>query len=286
MKTNWTTATASVIGKSHTENDLPCQDASRIKRISRNCGVAIVADGAGSCIYSQLGSKILTEKGVLLFAKKLGKSVFIRRKRVLKKDHWRRIVLKCFKELHHELTEYSIKYGYPLKDLSSTMIVVAYAPWGIMVAHIGDGRAAYTNSDMEWKSLFTPFSGSEAGTTVFFTSNTVWGNPDKYIETAVVNDHITGFSLLSDGMEKSSYECYIKKTDEEHYYDPNKPFNNFFNPVAKSLYVMSEQSWNQKRLNESWQNFLSKGNDRLINESDDKTMIVGILKNSTKWHGQ
>ena len=286
MKTNWTTATASVIGKSHIENNLPCQDASRIKRLSLNCGVAIVADGAGSCKHSQQGSKILTEKGVLLFAKNLGKSAFLRRKRVLRKDHWRRIVLKCFNHLRHELSEYSITNGYTLKDLSSTMIVLAYSPWGIMVAHVGDGRAAYTNSDLDWKPLFTPFSGSEAGTTVFFTSKAVWGNPDKYIKTAVVNDHITGFSLLSDGMEKSSFECYIKKPDEEHYYDPNIPYNNFFNPVAKSLHAMSEKGWNQKKLNKSWQNFLLKGNERLVNEPDDKTMIVGILKNSTKWQGR
>jgi len=283
MKTNWITATASVIGKSHLENDLPCQDASRVKRISCNCGVAIVADGAGSCMYSQLGSKILTVKGVSLFAKKLAKSAFVRRKRVLRKDHWRRIVLGCFNELHNVLAAQTKKNDYNLKDMSSTIIVVAFAPWGLMVAHIGDGRAAYTNSSQEWKPLFTPFSGSEAGTTVFFTSDRVWDQPEIYIETTVVNDSITGFSFLTDGMEKSSFECYIKKPGEERYFDPNMPFANFFNPVANSLQDMSVKGWNQKMINEAWQNFLLHGNDRLVNEPDDKTMIVGILKNSTKW---
>lgn len=283
MKTNWITATASVIGKSHIENDLPCQDASKVKRISRNCGVAIVADGAGSCRHSQLGSKILTENGVSLFATRLGKSAFVRRKRILRKDHWRRIVFGCFYEMYHELAVQSNRNDYKLKDLSSTIIVVAYAPWGLMVAHIGDGRAAYSNSSPEWKPLFTPFSGSEAGTTVFFTSDRVWKQPDKYIETTVVNDAITGFSILSDGMEKSSFECYIRKSGEERYFDPNKPFANFFNPVANSLQAMSVKGWNQRMINESWQNFLLSGNERLVYEPDDKTMIFGILKNSTKW---
>jgi hypothetical protein len=279
MKSNWTTAKASVIGRSHIENELPCQDASRVKRITPNCGVAIVADGAGSCTHSQLGSNFITEKGVCLFAEMLSKTSFIKKRMVLRKDHWRRIVLKCFYELRCELSEYAIENKYNIKELSSTIIVVVYSPWGIMVAHVGDGRAAYMDSNQDWKPLFTPFSGSEAGTTVFFTSEIVWKHPEKFIETSVVREGIAGFTLLSDGMEKSSFECYTKMPDKELYYDPNRPFSKFFNPIKDSLLKMSERDWNQYKINKAWQVFLLKGNERLINEPDDKTMIVSILKN-------
>lgn len=283
MRTNWTLAFASATGKSHRENNIPCQDAFRMKRLPCNCGIAIVADGAGSSSHSQLGSRLLADIGITLFSDKLSKSGFLRKKRPLRKDHWRRIVLKCFTQLQTELIKLSDDKGLHIKNLSSTIIVVAFSPWGIMSAHIGDGRAAYCNLDKLWQSIITPFSGSEAGATVFFTTKEVWDKPDRFIETRCIKDNVTGFSLSSDGLEKTTFLCYVKYPNKELFSDPNKPFEEFFNPIGKSLYQMSAKGWNQRKINATWQDFLDKGNERLINESDDKTMIIGILRNSIIW---
>jgi hypothetical protein len=277
MKTNWTLAFASAIGSSHVKNNTPCQDAHRVKRLSRNCGIAIVADGAGSKYLSQLGSKFLVDNGIKLFTEVISKTSFLKKKKPLRKDHWRRIVLKCFTQLHKDLTKYAENNGFYIKEASSTLIVVVFSPGGIMSAHIGDGRAAYCNTEKQWQPIIKPFSGEEVGTTVFFTTNAVWNNPDKYIETRVIKDQVTGFSLLSDGMEKISFECYVKDSENRLYIDPNKPFDGFFNPIRKSLLKMTENNWNQRKINVAWKGFLTNGNERIKNESDDKTMVIGVL---------
>lgn len=280
MKTNWILASASSIGKAHLENSLPCQDSFKVKKLSRNCGITIIADGAGSCSHSQLGSKYLVENGISLFSTELIKTKFLKKKKPLRKDHWRKLVLRCFDQLQSGLSELADKRNIQLKDISSTIIVVAFSPLGIMSAHIGDGRAAFCDKKLEWKPIIKPFSGDEAGTTVFFTTKVVWEQPTEYIKTKIIKDEITGFSLLSDGMEKISYECYVKDRETEYYKDPNKPFPGFFNSIRKSLIEMSKENWSQKKINKQWKLFLTKGNQSIIDEPDDKTMIVGILKNS------
>jgi len=228
-------------------------------------------------------SKFLAENGPEIFSEKLKTTSFVKRKRVLKANHWRKIVLESFKLLYDQLSSFANDNGYEVKDLSCTIIVVAFAPWGLMSAHIGDGRAAFRGTSNNWVPFMTPFSGSEAGTTVFFSTPIVWNHEERFIETKVSNDIISGFSLLSDGMEKSSFECYTKAPDKEYYYDPNKPFNNFFNPIGETLINMSESKWDQKRINQEWRNFLLVGNERIRNEPDDKTMIIGVLKKSKSW---
>ena len=286
MRSNWKIASGSVIGKSHLVNDLPSQDAFNIRRLTLNWGIAILSDGAGSFKFSHLGSSILVKEGISIFSAEINKSKSLKNKKALCKDHWRRIVLRCFNELRIKLETYATEKGISIKELSSTIIVIIFSPWGIMSAHIGDGRAAYCNAFRKWQPIMIPFTGSQAGTTVFFTSDVVWDNPDLFIETRSIKDSVTGFSLLSDGCEKICFECYVKALEKDRYYDPNKPFPGFFNSIGKSLLNMSLSNWTHKQVNEKWKFFLENGNETLVNESDDKTLIVGILKNSRAWQEQ
>ncbi len=255
MRTNWKIAAGSVIGKSHLEYDLPCQDTFKIRRLTPNWGIAILSDGAGSCKLSHLGSRILVNEGISIFSTEMKKYKILKNKKPLRKDHWRRIVLRCFHELRIKLETNATEKGIPIKELSCTIIVVVFSPWGVMSAHIGDGRAAYCNALREWQSVMMPFTGSQAGTTVFFTSDIVLENPNLYIETRSIRDTVTGFSLLSDGCEKVCFECYIKTPEEDYYYDPNKPFPGFFNSIGKSLMNMSLNHWTQKQVNKKWSAF-------------------------------
>ena len=61
------------------------------------------------------------------------------------------------------------------------------------------------NRTGEFKGLFTPYGGEESNGTIFITS--LIYEPQKFIQTDVINDDIISVFLLSDGMEKITFEC-------------------------------------------------------------------------------
>lgn len=53
-------------GKSHIKNNTPCQDYCDYY-IDEDSSMIALSDGAGSCQYSHIGSKLLVEKTLLFF---------------------------------------------------------------------------------------------------------------------------------------------------------------------------------------------------------------------------
>ena len=65
---NWIFAFASVIGNSHISENIPCQDFCKVENYD-NFSIAVVCDGAGTCINSQIGSKQVTDFCIYHFEK-------------------------------------------------------------------------------------------------------------------------------------------------------------------------------------------------------------------------
>ena len=61
---SWVLVGASVRGNGHIESNLPCQDNHKYEELEKGWGIAIVSDGAGSAAHSDMGSKIVVERGL------------------------------------------------------------------------------------------------------------------------------------------------------------------------------------------------------------------------------
>lgn len=48
----------SIQGKSHIQRGVVCQDSSKVQRLRANVYMGIVADGVGSAVHSDIGSKM------------------------------------------------------------------------------------------------------------------------------------------------------------------------------------------------------------------------------------
>jgi hypothetical protein len=83
--------------------------------------------------------------------------------------------------------------------------------------------------------------------------------------------------LLSDGCEKSAFECYLYDKEKGKYYDPNRPYPKFLDPNINAIKLLAKQNKTQEEMNLLWLSFLEGGNPQLKNETDDKTMILGVL---------
>jgi hypothetical protein len=279
----WIVVGASVIGKSHLRNNPPdpCQDSHSVIKIDDEWGVAVVCDGAGSAQNSHFGATFTAEKTANLLKYIVKKNKWHKRDRKGNYDKfpfsdWHLTSQMVFDSIFKELEKYSKDKGYSIETMACTVIIAIYSPVGILIAHIGDGRAAYCNAQGQWKAMMTPIKGEEANQTIFITSP-IWNDLDRYMEAQVVKDDISAFALMSDGCESHSFEVNLKKEDEEKYYDPNNPYEKFFNPLVANLQDAYKSKTLCTEVEEKWGAFIEAGNSGLMNEPDDKTMIMGAF---------
>lgn len=283
-KVEWIVVGESVIGKSHIQMNIECQDNHFFEKLNDNWYLAVVADGAGSAKKSSIGSRLVAKLSVKkAYGEILSTKKWFTNGEFPDEEEWKSISKEALKKIYKALVNYTInRNDTALKELACTVIVALVRPDGILVSHIGDGRAGYKNNTGEWKAMITPFSGEEANSTVFITSD-IWSKKviDQYIESRVIKENITAFTLLSDGCETHAFECSKMDAETQKWTDLNRPFPKFYESVISTLIGMDKENMPEKEMQKKWKIFLEKGTKGLENEPDDKTMIVGVLKPNT-----
>ncbi|EAY27866.1 PP2C family serine/threonine-protein phosphatase [Microscilla marina] len=272
----WVVVGDSVMGLNHVKNNIPCQDSHLYEEMENGWGIAIVADGAGSADYSHQGSQFVVKEGMSLFKKIVTENKWTTSKKLPEQAKWHKLAKTNLKQLRNMLAKEAEQTKKELGQLASTIMVAIFSPLGILCTHIGDGRGGYSNSEGEWKPLFTPWKGEYANETIFLTSD-IWADKevDKFVESKVINEKPFAFTLMSDGLEMHSFECSVWDEKEEKYYDPNRPYQKFFNPVVNGLVQMKQSRMTDDEIKGKWNKFLREGNEKIKNEPDDKTMIIG-----------
>jgi hypothetical protein len=196
----WTTINFELCGTGHQKEGIPCQD----KTCSLNSNGVIVsalADGAGSAIFSQFGA----ERAVRSICEHLinnFQELYSADETTAKQI----IVDFLITQLEHKAKEMNCK----LKDLASTLLVVAVHENLCITFHIGDGIiGCLRNGNVQVISF--PNNGEFSNSTYFVTTD----NVIKYIELKKgYIDNIAGFVLMSDGTCESFYNKREKKISD------------------------------------------------------------------------
>ncbi|NVO03651.1 MAG: protein phosphatase 2C domain-containing protein [Bacteroidetes bacterium] len=274
---NWLNIGASVIGNGHITNGTPCQDAHFTSPLNQNWGIAVVSDGAGSHENSHLGSAFVVKDAAQVFTELLKGEKWIEEISFPSASDWRDIAITGFSFVYDNLKSYAKSENVDFRSLSCTIILAIYCEKGMVTAHIGDGRAAIMNESGQWQSVMSPFKGEEVGSTVFLPSAYTWEEPSCCIETRVFSKPIRAFALLTDGLETYSFYCYMKRENEEFYYDPNEPYSEFFNQNIAGIKNMHKNGLERTEIEEKFSGYLSSGHPQIAKENDDKTMLIGVL---------
>ena len=282
INSDWFVLCASAIGKAHLEakQPVPCQDSYAFKSISKNAGIAIVCDGAGSAENSHIGSKFIADNAVDIFSQIIDDNDWIDSD-LPKDEDWEILSTKAFRKLRYDLEVYSKEIDQVVKSLACTIIVVIYLPKGILTAHIGDGRAAFENKSNEWKAILNPHSGEEANQTIFITSD-AWlkdgfsMNDIGVPESMVIREPYSSFTLMSDGCESHCFQLGYMDEEQEKIISQNRPHPEFFNPAKKAIIKMLDEGKSSEEIQDLWQGLIESGTQKLKNEPDDKTIILGI----------
>ena len=278
----WIIVGASVIGRGHIESNMPCQDSNSYVSLDNGWGIAITSDGAGSAKHSHVGSKIVVTRAKSYFEQLIISSSWYKNNILPDDITWSKAAFKALKAVRDDMQKFAEEKLAKLESFAATVIVVVHTPKGLLVAHIGDGRAGYQDKSGTWHSLITPHKGEEANQTIFITSD-FWNIPFYEMsgvsvpETRVIRESAKSFVLMSDGCEHTSWDCNLYDADKGIYYDPNTPHVAFFNPLIETLKEHRKEQLPFIDRSEKWRNYLDKGNKSFIKETDDKTMILGTI---------
>lgn len=188
----WKSVHCAVQGRGHIKENIPCQDKT-VHCEKNNTHVIALADGAGSARLSHYGADAVIKFIADDFADNFD-------------NYFNDVDGKQVKQTIVEKITYCLKCesqqrGCHIKDLASTLLVVAIKEDRIIILHIGDGVIGYLKEG-QLKVASGPANGEFANSTIFTTSS------DALTSMKLIKSHlstISGFVLMSDGTEASMY---------------------------------------------------------------------------------
>lgn len=284
----WHVFGCSMQGNDHLKMNpiVPCQDNHYMLSIDEQWGIAVVCDGAGSHKYSHFGSKFVSQFVAEQVCKSIKETNFYQSHTLPSEEGWRNWCKALVWQTRQALGDYVEAQKKQMEDIDignvgCTLIFAVYSPYGILSAHIGDGRAGYRNAK-SWQSMMVPFNGEYSNQTVFLNSDYIYQHqlenpkePNKpYLETRVIAGKIGAFVLMSDGCENGLY--YVDEYDavNKTVKDINRPIDGF-DGIIQMLKDEKKKGGEQARA--LFLKMVQQGNQPLMEEGDDKTLILGYL---------
>ena len=242
------------VGTSHQSQELPCQDYGDYG-IFQDVIVGVVADGAGSAKYSDVGSE-LAVKTVIDWFERVNKSSEQQEfSQSLSQIETEKVFARIVQEVIAELRQLASEKDYAFNDLACTLLVFIATPHWLGAMQIGDGFIVVRPQDSEdYQLLFQPDKGEFANETTFITSKDALAE----MQVKVISEPQKFICASTDGLEKLA----IRISDW-------KPFPPFFKPFEEYL----EETANPEDEAEYLVNFLKS--ERLnARTDDDKTLLL------------
>ncbi len=187
----WKVSKAERQGSSHCRSGVPCQDKTFC--LSQNgVNVIALADGAGSACLSHYGAAAVVEELSAFVALNFDELCSSSDK------HSGRIVAGKIREI---ISSEAKRRECQVRDLSSTLLLVAVRKKKFLSIHVGDGVIGCMERD-RLVVLSKPENGEHANETWFTTAKAL----DSVLRIRVGDaSNISGFILMSDGVEPSLY---------------------------------------------------------------------------------
>jgi len=183
---NWRVFGASVRGKSHLDNGLPCQDA-HAQAVVGDTLVAIVCDGAGSARHSEQGAQFVATQAVLALAERLRMGASLQ-------DLQAGALAATLVQIRAALDDIARVACATLEDYATTVVGVVMGQEGGFFFHLGDGLGVAQLADGN-ELISLPANGVYANET-YFISGERWR---EQLRLLPISQSVRGVVLMSDG---------------------------------------------------------------------------------------
>lgn len=265
----WKVVSASVRGTSHEKTGQPCQDAHHWEILPEGILVAAVADGAGSADLGEIGAEIAVRTAVEAIVRpprfqKSPRSVNTQTVVTILKlseddESWQLLLMDALKATRTAIKTEAEAREVSIRDLATTLILVAATPELIVAAQVGDGVAVASDDEEDIIALTVPQSGEYINETNFLIS------PDA-LDTAqitVCRGSVAHIAILSDGLQLLA----LRMSD-------GTPYEPFFSPLFRFVTEMTDETEAKEEL----KLFLRSKRVR-ERTSDDLTLLLATLVN-------
>jgi len=246
--TQWVVVGASVQGTRHIQIPLPCQDAYACEAIDDSIFIAAVADGLGTAVHAQAGSRLAAGRAVACAREWLAQA--------LPGDEagWLVLARSCFLAARLRLETEARANQTTLRDYSTTLVLAILAGDWLVIGHIGDGAVVACLEDGELVLVSEPKNDEYVNVTYPLTM------PDMMdvAEFKACETKVKALALMTDGMQSVS----IRTADKS----PHAPF---FEPLFRQLPGVKDMPKASQNLAEFMASAaISKHTD------DDKTLVL------------
>lgn len=251
----WKVIRASIVGTSHTDSNLPCQDDcyADVMPIAEGLDylICLVSDGAGSAKEGRKGAELACVTARSSIEATLGNL----RSTPLDENS----VLEWIKDIRRAIYEKADANALAARDYACTLLGAVVSPNKAVFFQIGDGAIVASNGYTQGV-VFWPDSGPYANMSYFVTEEDALA----HLHVTITDTPIDEVALFSDGIQRLalSFEQYA----------PHTPF---FEPM---LNVLRRQKLVEcEALDEQLARFL---NSPQINErtDDDKTLVLATRR--------
>jgi len=259
MTPEWKCVHGSVVGTSHVDDDLPCQDCCDVRVVDLDGEIALVAcvaDGAGSASHSDIGSTTACRTFQALVAdhgwrlSELGADEFA--------QAFEGVVVTWCRQMRSAIETEATELGTPVRQLACTFLGAIIFGNHAGFIQIGDGAITLRKGEVSGV-VFWPQSGEYANTTNFLTDDDFQRN----LECQVTFGRVEELAMFSDGLERM-----ILRFAEHTVHQP------FLLPLYEQLREVLDSS----ELTEPLQTFL--GSDQVnARTDDDKSLILASRMN-------
>ena len=135
------------IGPYHIKNNIVCQDAHHIVKVSDQCVIAAVADGLGSERYSDIASKIASKTAVEYCVERYSSD--------LSDDEICNLIEQAFRVSQCKIEEVCQKNGHEITDYDTTLDLVIFNSGLVHFGHAGDSGIIVQTDDGLYAPLTT-----------------------------------------------------------------------------------------------------------------------------------
>jgi len=138
----------SVVGSSHTRKGVGCQDANKICSTENGWMIAAIADGVGSCKYSDIASSIAVDASIRVCLEEVKTNGV--------QCDLLRVIEKAFTHADAEIDKRSLAEGHLITDYDTTLSLVIYDGKRVTYGHCGDGGIIGLTTNGDYLKITSP----------------------------------------------------------------------------------------------------------------------------------
>lgn len=195
-------------GASHIRHDLPCQDASggmdiRIDGAGHDVVLAAVADGVGSCAFSQFGADVAVKSALKYLADNLAELNAVDDMSVAA------ALRAAFQFALDSIEEDALSNSRPFVEMDTTLTVAVYLDDGTLwCGHIGDGGIVALYDDATYEMITRRHKGEEFNSVYPLRNRALWsfGRARRPVAAlALMTDGVLDLTVTSERYNERVY---------------------------------------------------------------------------------